>query len=186
MDYLKQFWAAYPSNRKFFRTHFSEAHELTGELIQYMDEDFRDLLQYFKDMGYLEDTFVTILSDHGAHALTLRFPAFPDNSRYIENYYPVLFHLTKKDIPASAAHFLEANEQSFIGSHDIYSTLKTIAENKRSVSRAAESYPYAFEAVPASHDCSNSTVYIGECWCSQDLQALQQKVSAKGIFYPKV
>lgn len=152
MDYLKQFWAAYPENRKFFRTHFSEAHELTGELVKYMDEDLRDLLEYFKIMGYLEDTFITIVSDHGAHALTLRFPAFPDNSRYIENYYPVLFHVTKKDIPAASAHFLEANEQSFISSLDFYASLKTLAENKRSTSKFADSYPYAFEMVPSSHD----------------------------------
>lgn len=152
MDYLKQFWAAYPENRKFFRTHFSEAHELTGELVKYMDEDLRDLLEYFKNMGYLEDTFITLVSDHGAHALTLRFPAFPDNSRYIENYYPLLFHVTKKDIPATSAHFLEANEQSFISSHDFYASLKTLAANKRSTSKFAESYPYAFEMIPGSHD----------------------------------
>lgn len=152
INYLKEFWAAYPENRKFFRTHFSEAHEVTGELIKYLDEDFRDLLQYFKDMGYLEDTFITVVSDHGAHALTLRFAAFPDNSRYIENFNPLLFHVTKKDIPEATAYFLETNEQAFLSPHDFYSTLKTIAENKLSTSAAAESYAYGFEAVPGSHD----------------------------------
>lgn len=186
MNYLKQFWSAYPDNRKFFRTHFSEAHELTGELIKYVDEDFRNFLQYFKDMGYLEDTFVTIVSDHGAHALTLRFPAFPDNSRYIENYYPILFHVTKKDIPATTAHFLEANEQSFIGSHDFYSSLKTIAENKQSTSDNAESYPYVSEQMPASHDCTDTSVYTADCWCTNNLAGLEKKMSDKGIFYTKV
>ena len=31
LDYLKQFWGAYPNNRKFFRTHFSEGHVFFGK-----------------------------------------------------------------------------------------------------------------------------------------------------------
>jgi len=162
IDYLKQFWKGYPDNRKIFRTHFSEAHELVGELVKYIDTDIRDLLEFFRTEGYLEDTFVSIVSDHGAHALTLRFPAFPDNSRYIENYYPILFHLTKNDLPPNVAHYLEANEQSFIGSHDFYSSLKSFAENKRSTSKNAESYPYMMEGMPSGHDCSDSSVYTAD------------------------
>ena len=160
MDYIKQFWAAYPENRKFFRTHFSEAHELTGELVKYMDQDLADLLQFFKDQKYMEDTIVTLVSDHGAHALTLRFPAIPDNSRQIDNYYPILFHVTKDDLPEQTSHFLEANEQSFISSYDFYANIKTIAENKRSTSSQATSYPYGSEMIPDSHDCSNDGEYI--------------------------
>lgn len=152
IDYLTQFWNAYPKNRKFFRTHFSEAHELMGELVKYMDDDLVNFLNYFYNSGYLDDTFLTIVSDHGAHALTLRFPLFPDNSRYIENYYPALFHVTKNDIPPNVAHFLAANEQSFISSHDFYSMLKTFAENKDGTTQSAESYPYLTQPMPKGHD----------------------------------
>ena len=186
LEYLKQFWASYPENRKFFRTHFSEAHELLGELIKYIDQDIADFLQFFYDSGYLEDTFITIVSDHGAHALTLRFPAFPDNSRYIENYYPLLFHITKNDIPENNLKFLKSNEQSFISSHDFYSTMKSIAENKRSTSLYAESYPYHLEQIPQSNDWGNSTVFLAECWWSQDMDKLNKKISNRGIFYSKV
>lgn len=185
-EYVKQFWKAYPENRKFFRTHFSEAHDISGELIQYADEDFRDFLQFFYESNYLEDTFVTILSDHGAHSLTLRLWFFPDNSRYVENHLPLLFHVTKNDIPEASTHFLAEHEQSFIGSHDIYSTLKSIAENKISKSPSAESYAYVFEPIPDHHDCSNSTVYISDCWCSQDLKALEKRIQKKSVFYTKV
>lgn len=183
IEYLKQFWAAYPENRKFFRTHFSEAHELTGELIKYADEDIRDLLQYFYEQGYLEDTFVTLLADHGAHALTLRFPAFPDNSRYIENYYPILIHLTKNDIPERSNFFLKENEQSFISSHDVYSGLKSIAENLPSHSKSVESYSYIREKVPSTHDCTGSSAYLAECWCSQDVEEMKSRSKARGIYY---
>jgi hypothetical protein len=152
MNYTKQFFEAYPDNRKFFRTHFSEAHELSGELIGYMDEEFRDFLQWFYINGHLENTFLTIMSDHGAHALTLRLPMLPDDSRSIENYYPTLFHVTKNDIPTKYAQFLAANEQSFISSHDIYSSLKSIAKNEESTTDRAPSYPYTMAPMMKGHD----------------------------------
>ena len=186
IDYLKQFWAAYPENRKLFRTHFSESHELMGELVKYIDQDITDLLQFFYDRGYLEDTLITIVSDHGAHALTLRFPAFPDNSRYVENYYPVLFHIVKNDIPDENLKFMRSNEQSFISSFDFYATMKSIAENKRSTSAYVASYPYHMEQIPEANDCSDSKVFIADCWCSNDIDSLNKKISSRGIFYTKV
>jgi len=159
IEYLKQFWAAYPDNRKIFRTHFSEAHEVIGDLVDYIDEDIRDLLQYFYNKNYLEDTVITLLSDHGAHDLTIRLFMIPDNSRSVENYLPMLFHVVKDDIPENAKHYLEANEQAFISSHDVYANLKTIATNKISRSNTADSFAYAFEGVPDGRDCSNEAVY---------------------------
>lgn len=123
-----------------------------GELVKYIDQDITDLLQFFYDRGYLEDTLITIVSDHGAHALTLRFPAFPDNSRYVENYYPVLFHIVKNDIPDENLKFMRSNEQSFISSFDFYATMKSIAENKRSTSAYVASYPYHMEQIPEAND----------------------------------
>ena len=130
MQYLKQFWEAYPDNRKIFRTHFSEAHEVSGELISHMDDDIVKMLDNFYKSGHLDDTMVMIMADHGAHSVTLRVPIIPDNSRYIENYLPLLFHLSPKSIPEGNLASLRANEQSLISSHDIYSTLALIAANQ--------------------------------------------------------
>lgn len=152
IDYLKQFWEAYPDNRKLFRTHFSEAHEILGQLILHIDDDIHDMLDYFYKMGYLDDTMLIVMSDHGAHSVTLKIPLFPDNSRYIENYLPLLIHLTPRDVPKEGLEFLKSNEQSFISSHDVYATLRTIAENKRVESPTARSYPYVIEQIPEEND----------------------------------
>lgn len=159
IDYLKQFWEAYPENRKFFRTHFSEGHEGTGELVATIDQDIADLLQYFYDKNYLDDTFITILSDHGAHGVVLRLPFHPDNSRHLENYYPVLFHVTKNDIQKSAQHFLAENEQAFIGSFDIYKTLKALPENSNGGNTLKQSFVYTREKIPKEHNCENPNLY---------------------------
>ena len=162
---MKEFWEAYPDNRKLFRTHFSEAHEGMGELIQVIDEDIRDMLEYFYTKGYLEDTLLTVISDHGAHGMTLKLPILPDNSRDVENYYPLLFHLTKNDIPEYASYFMKYNEQSFINSHDIYETLYSIGENKRTRMSEASSHVYIKDIVPKINDCTNTTVYSDKCFC---------------------
>ncbi len=162
LNYLQQFWQAYPDNRKFFRTHFSEAHEHSGERVKYMDDDISSFLQWFYEMGYLENTFVTLLSDHGAHALTARIPILPDNSRYLENYYPMLFHVTKNDIPPAYRSALRANEQAFIGSHDFYASLRSLAQNEPVQSQQAQSYPYFMQEIPAYHDCSDKSVYVAD------------------------
>mmetsp|Transcript_29925 Transcript_29925/g.26480 ORF Transcript_29925/g.26480 Transcript_29925/m.26480 type:complete len:125 (-) Transcript_29925:73-447(-) len=123
-----------------------------GELIQVLDEDFRDLLQFFLDQGYLEDTLITMVSDHGAHGMTLKLPMIPDNSRDVENYYPLLFHFSKNDLPEAAAYFMKYNEQSFITPHDIFETLNSIAENKRTEISEANSHVYTQDLIPRVND----------------------------------
>ena len=152
LDYVTQFWEAYPENRKFFRTHFSNAHENLGELVKYMDDELLNFLKYFHEKGYLDDTIVFFVADHGAHEFSIRFPLFPDNSRSIENSHPVLMNLVKNDIPKENLEFLRSNEQAFMSSHDFYSTLKTIANGEWSNSHKSRSYPYIAQVMPHDRD----------------------------------
>ena len=98
-DYAKQFWEGYPNNRKLFRSHFSDANENTGELVRYMDDDLLEFLEYFYSHGHLDDTDLIILSGHGSHNRIFKAFWLPDNSRNIENTYPIMINLVKKDIP---------------------------------------------------------------------------------------
>jgi len=140
------------------RTMFSEAHEATGEVVVTIDQAITDFLEHFYQKGYLEDTFITILSDHGAHGIVLRTPFLPDNSRHLENYYPVLFHVTKKDISKEAQQFLSENQQAFVSSFDIYQTLRSIALNTK-VSNFPDQYCYFCTKIPGNHDCHNGSMY---------------------------
>ena len=151
-DYATQFWEAYPNNRKFFRTHFSDNHEFLGILVHYMDDSIVKFLENFRAKGYLNDTIVTFLSDHGVHPFSAHFTMIPDNSRAIEVYLPILFHIVPKTIQPAYLNSLRSNEQSFISSYDVYATLKTIAENKPGSASEAESYPYILQQVPKDHD----------------------------------
>ena len=181
-DYATQFWEAYPDNRKLFRTHFSDAHEKTGELITHMDHDLMQFLQYFYSNGYLDDTYLVILADHGAHNTILKAFWLPDNSRNVENTYPVMMNLVKKDIPEQNLAFLRSNEQSFMTHHDLYATLKAIATGQASSSKYSESYSYISQQLPVDRDCVNNTMFMCKCWCYMDSESADKALKDIPIF----
>lgn len=110
LEYAKQFWEAYPDVRKIFMAQFNENHEFSGELIKYNDEDFINFFIYFREKGYLSNTQFLIMADHGQHFIVSHTPIYPDDSRFQENYLPLLIFLTPKDIPAKNLAFLKNNQ----------------------------------------------------------------------------
>lgn len=152
LNYTMQFWDAYKDNRKFFRTHFSDNHEFFGIGSQYLDNDLANFFREFERKGYMSDTIVTIISDHGTHPFSAHFVFLPDDSRGLENYLPVLFTILPKSISESTKSIVRQNEQSFISSFDFYSTLKSIATNTPATARDAVSYSYLHKVIPMNHD----------------------------------
>ena len=80
LNYIKQFWDAYQGNRKAFRSRLNEKHEATGELIKYNDNDAVEFLEYFKANGYLKDTIIYFISDHGQHFIVGHIPFVPETA----------------------------------------------------------------------------------------------------------
>ena len=66
-EYAKDFWEKYKINRKFSRLSFIEGHEITGEVIKYLDEPLYKFLNEFIENGYLNNTSIIIASDQGLH-----------------------------------------------------------------------------------------------------------------------
>lgn len=148
LDYSLQFFETYPDVRKFMRVHISDAHENTGEVIKYADEDFVKFFKKFYEKGYLNHTQVMFVSDHGAHFFVNHMPFIPDDSRHQENAFPILIHMAPKSISDVYKHNLKYNEQLFIDSHDIYATLKSIAVGKKARSKLINSHSYIYEELP--------------------------------------
>lgn len=152
LEYVTQFWGAYPDNRKMFRTHLSYAHETTGELIGSVDDAYAEFLEKFYQKGYLSNTQVFFISDHGSHFVTVRTPFIMDDSRLIENSLPLLFHLTPKTIKPEYLSNLKENQQLFLNSHDIYATLKSVAVGKISGSPLIYDHSYIHTQLPRKRD----------------------------------
>ena len=188
-EYMTQFWEAYPDVRKFFITDFNYAHESFGDLISYTDDSFVDFLQTFYERGYLKNTQVVFVSDHGAHYITGRIPVFPDDSRDIENAFPVLLHLTPRDIPAENLELLRENQQRFLTSHDIYAFLKSFAVGEVAGAPKMYDFSYFHESLPKGRDCKAKLCedcyepFFTNGWCYQDYSKVQSKKDERGYFY---
>ena len=185
LEYIKQFWDKYNDTRKLFRTVFMLNHETTGDLIGYANNDFVQLLSYFNDKGYLQQTIVMFVADHGPHFIIGRIPIIPDDSRLQENFFPLLMILVPKDIPKKNLMFLENNQQLFVTSHEIYGLLKSIAVGEKDGSNIIKDYSIMHEDLPKGRDChlNSGGIKFDQCWCSLDKSFIQEQVNKRGYIY---
>jgi hypothetical protein len=128
-DYLKQFWETYPSEAKMFRLGSMQAHEPTGEVIKYMDNALSDFLNYFEEKGYLKDTILIFMSDHG---LTQTGVSYYINAEdfVIEKSLPTLLIVLNKSISSYQLlrQSLKLKEHEMVTAFDIYQTLISITD----------------------------------------------------------
>ena len=184
LDYITQFWEAYPENRKAFRTRFLDAHEVTGENIKYNDKDFVKFFEDFKDKGYLYNTIIYFIADHGQHFVVGHVPFLPDDSRYEENYLPLFIALVPADIPSENLRFLKQNQHHFTTPIDVYSSLKSVAVGKRAISDKEKSYSILYETLPTNRDWDiNAETHFDNWWWSNDSSRTLSKIKGKGLFY---
>jgi hypothetical protein len=65
LDYSEAFWKAYVDQPRFLRMAFQDAHEGTGEVTRYLDDELSVFLQRFYSLGLLKNTNIVFVSDHG-------------------------------------------------------------------------------------------------------------------------
>ena len=129
-EYGTKFWEAYPNNKKFLRLGFNDGHESTFEVMQYLDEPLYNFLNYFYNKGYLKNTALIVVSDHGNHMPGLYNLFFSDQyetERLLGNLYiivnsDILFNKRIKEFKQFNENIME-NQQSLITPYDIYNTL---------------------------------------------------------------
>ena len=126
-EYAELFWNSYKENKKFFRLHIYESHELTQELIKYADDKILKFFENFFEKGYFDDTLLLIISDHGNNFASYYslFETFAED-RGIEGVLPVFkMVIPNKEIIYDSGLFnnLMENQQTFITPYDVYDTI---------------------------------------------------------------
>lgn len=187
-EYLIKFWEAYPDNKKFFKIILNDAHEPTGAVLDHADEGYLNFFKEFYAKGFMKDTQIVIIADHGAHFYTMRTPMFPDNSRRIENAFPVHILLVPRDIPEKPKRFIRENQQRFATHHDFYTTYRSFAEGKITKTPGISSYSLMHEELPKGRDCT--TVLCPTCeevsfdlhWCFMDYSIVQAQKDKSPLY----
>ena len=130
-EYGKQFWEAYPDNKKFMRLGFNDGHESTFEVLKYLDEPMVEFLQFFLDKGYLKNTALFIVSDHGNHMpglYNLFLSEQFETERVLGNFYLIINNnltLMKNNLERFKLFHKNVmiNQQSIITPYDIHDTM---------------------------------------------------------------
>ena len=125
MEYTKQFWEAYPDNKKFFRIHINEGHDGSNELLRYLNDPLYEFIKMFYDNGWLNNTFIMLMSDHGTH-LPGPFTIINSQDYKIEKTLGTLFLM----MPNNAMLYKNGmydeiwqNQQTYVTPYDIHDTL---------------------------------------------------------------
>ena len=105
MDYVKDFWRAYPSENKAFMVNFLDMHEGTHEVVNHLD---RPLARFLRDMEH-QDTTIVLFSDHGPHMGGL-LKAIGGTQHYVELFNPMFFAQNLRGLSPEAESNLQANQ----------------------------------------------------------------------------
>ena len=127
-DYVSQFLEAYKNERKFFKLMASDGHEITLEVVKYIDNSLSKFLEKLL-YNYTDDkTAIIIMSDHGAQ-MPGPYDALFFKERWMEKYLGVFFLILPKNIDNNTNINYENifyNQQKFITTYDIHDTLLDI------------------------------------------------------------
>lgn len=121
IEYGKKFWESYINEHKFLRLSFQDAHEGTLEVVKYLDVKLAEFLEIFDKKGYLKDTALFFVSDHGNNMIGF-YNIFLVEDYVLEKTLGTWFLLLpkKKNIDES---YLEINQQRLVTPYDIHDTL---------------------------------------------------------------
>ena len=164
-EYAKDFWKKYKKNRKFSRLSFIEGHEITGEVIKYLDEPLYQFLNEFIEKGYLNNTSIIIASDHGLH-----YGIYINTKRedaLIENFLPLLiFILPNERNNKINLKELYINQDKFITSFDIYNTMLFMAEGNKNSTHNSKYGNSLFDYINSKgRNCSKYKIEEKYCKC---------------------
>ena len=164
LEYGEKFWKTYSKEHKFLRLSFQDAHEGTLEVVKYLDVKLAEFLEKFDKKGYLKDTAVFLVSDHGNNMVGI-YNIFQFEDYVLEKALGTWFMLLpkKKEIDEK---FLEINQQRLASPYDIPDTLLDMFgyhQNNTIFSRKGQSVYKEVNGL--ERNCDYYTQDIMPIWC---------------------
>ena len=126
IEYTKQFWENYINNKKYFRIAFNYGHEKTGAVVSYLDEPLYEMIFDFYSKGYLDNTALFIVSDHGNQNFGI-FDVINNSEFELEKKFGIFFLLLYQDNNKKFNNKIEENlfnnQQIMLTPYDIHDTM---------------------------------------------------------------
>ena len=164
IEYGEKFWETYSKEHKFLRLSFQDAHEGTLEVVKYLDIKLAEFLEKFDKKGYLKDTAIFLVSDHGNNMIGI-YNIFQFEDYVLEKTLGTWFMLLpkKKEINEK---YLEINQQRLVSPYDIHDTLLDMFgyhQNNKIYSRKGQSIYKEINGL--ERNCDYYSQDIMPIWC---------------------
>lgn len=120
-EYVNQFLEAYKNERKFFKLMIVDGHEMTMEVIKFIDDSLTKFILNILNNYSTDKTAIMIMSDHGSH-----MPFIYDAILYEEKNFEVhmgSFFLILSGNNTNILENLYYNQQKFLTPYDLHDTL---------------------------------------------------------------
>ncbi|CAF1307156.1 unnamed protein product [Didymodactylos carnosus] len=170
LNWIKELFEMYPSNQpKFsFLLHKQYSHN-SNNYLPYADDETLQFLQYMNKHGYLDNTMLMIMTDHGA-----RFSHFRESYQgKLEERLPFMSIRMPPKFQKQYPHImrnLRLNSHRLTTPFDIHETFLNLIDfhshQGKYQSKTNRSYSL-FQLIPETRKCEESAVGIHWCTCSQ-------------------
>ena len=171
-EYTSDFWKKYKDNRKFARLLLIDGHDITGEVIKYLDLYLYNFLTNFMEKRYLDDIAVIIGSDHGLHYGIFFIANWEDLK--IEKFLPFLFLLLPNNNNTKInKEQLLLNQDKFITAYDIYNTMLFIVTGEKNSNKYSDLGASLFNYInPSGRNCNMlpKSIRKNHCYCKQKIK----------------
>lgn len=164
-EYAEQFLDKYSENAKFAAFGSIDAHEITQEVVKYVDQEAVDFLMRIEKKGHLENSVLLIFSDHGAPNHMLNFlPYGKGEDNRIENFLPFISMVLPKKMKnfQQIKENLRFNENKFITTFDLEVSLLDIIGEKSKFNKEGRNI---LEKITNEKNCNSFKISINKCQC---------------------
>lgn len=165
LDYARHIFTVYPNKPKFvFGFHGELSHD-SYNLIGAADDDLTEWIQWFEDKGYLNNTVLILMSDHGHRFASVRKTQqgkLEERLPFFSFRFPSWFQRKYRE----AYENFEKNANRLTTAFDVHATLASILKfdgaghgstNDRAIS--------LFKEIPEDRTCSDAGIESHWCAC---------------------
>jgi hypothetical protein len=164
LEYLRDFHVKYQNISKFSFTCFSELTHWDNNPGEYMDTDFVNSLKMFSKLGFLRDTLLVVMGDHGARYGKVRHTVqgkMEERLPFLSLHFPHEFKLKHPHLIKQLA----LNADRLTTPFDLHETLKDVLDPSRLYHPEKASRGISLiQEIPANRNCTSA--HIDLHWCS--------------------
>lgn len=167
IEYLKRFLIAYRHDFKFAKVWNNKLSHNYVNFIKLADNDLLDLLIFLKTEGFLDNSFLFFMSDHGSRVDKIRNTPIGRLEERLPLMSIVVPEQIKREYPIIQRN-LEANINRLTSPFDIHATMVDILRENFEPTELEYPYPRGislFRNIPEDRSCANAGIDEHNCVC---------------------